>query len=80
MENIIKEKLRFNIKDGVILVLVYPDEDKSSYIIDRIIKPSMDLELDKNSSNDEIITAMYIKVGRKLLDEQVSELIEKKIN
>lgn len=78
MENIIKEKTRFNIKDGVILVLVYPDEDKSSYIIDRIIKPSMDLELDKNSSNDEIITAMYIKVGRKLLDEQVSELIEKK--
>ena len=79
METIIKEKTRFSIKDGVILVLLHPnDEDKSSYVIDRIIKPSMDLELDENSSNDEILTAMYIKVGRKLLDEQASELIEKK--
>ncbi len=33
MENITKEKIRFNIKDGVILVLRHPnDEDESIYI------------------------------------------------
>lgn len=79
MENITKEKIRFNIKDGVILVLRHPnDEDESIYTVDKIINPSMDLELDKDSSNEEILNAMYLKIGRKLLDDHASELIDKK--